>query len=703
MVEIGGANHLWSVDLKGHGTPVIAGDRVYAWGYEGDGTEVREALVCLGAKTGKRIWILRFSDFISDIIYDRYAIGSPAIDPQSGNIYLMTTPGILFAASPEGKILWQHSMMEEFGRLTFPNGRTGSPIIDGNLVIVRGITSNWGRQGPARDRFYAFDKITGNLVWASTPGVRPTDSSFSTPVLEWRNGRRVLYAGTGCGNVIAIDARSGDPLWRFQLLHGGINSSVVLHGDTLIAIHGKENIDTTEVGRMIALPLGAAPKEGQKGPVVLPPDAEIWRNKLGIFTSSPTIADGVIYQVVHTGELHAVDAQSGKILWTRKLDLGQLHASPLYADGKLYILMRSGLFYILRPSRTGCEELSKVKLKGNALGSPSVWNGQIYVHTTSRLYCFGTGHSQRTLAGASGTEYKDTSSPTADARLHLVPSEVLLQPGERVLIGAWENGKAKQLPRAEWAKFVPPNAKVKAYLDADFDGNTIVAGSKISAGAYRAKVGKRFATIRGRVLPNPPYYEDFESFSLTEKHKTEDVAFAYPPLPWIGGRFKWEVRERDGNKMLAKTLDRVLFQRATTFIGHPDSSNYTIQADILTDGNRRRKGVVGVVNQRYIIVLKGNAQLLEINSNHDRVKVSVPFSWQPNQWVTIKSSVIANADGSGVVRAKAWPRGQAEPEAWTLEAPQEHVHQRGAPGIFGFGPQSKVRVYVDNIKIVANE
>ena len=46
-----------------------------------------------------------------------------------------------------GKLLWQHSLMEELGRLTFPNSRTASPIIDQDLVVTRGITANWGAQG----------------------------------------------------------------------------------------------------------------------------------------------------------------------------------------------------------------------------------------------------------------------------------------------------------------------------------------------------------------------------------------------------------------------------------------------------------------------------------------------------------------------------------------------------------------------------
>ena len=98
---------------------------------------------------------------------------------------------------------------------------------------------------------FAFNKHDGQLVWSSTPGTPPKDSSFSSPVLGYYNNKRVLYAGTGCGNLVAINARNGDPLWRYHFSYGGVNPSLLLHNnDKVIAIHGKENLDSSEVGRM---------------------------------------------------------------------------------------------------------------------------------------------------------------------------------------------------------------------------------------------------------------------------------------------------------------------------------------------------------------------------------------------------------------------------------------------------------------------
>ena len=222
------ADALWTHNIAGRGHAVIANGRVFAWGYRGKGADLQEVLLCLDEANGKTIWEHGYNDYLSDTVYSRYTVGAPTIDPATGWVYLMTTNGGVKCFNADGKIQWEYSLMERFGRLTFPNGRTGAAVIDGDLVIVRGVTSYWGKQGPARDRFYAFKKKTGAPVWASTPGVAPKDSSFSTPVLANVGARRVFYAGTGDGNVVCVDVRTGQPLWRFQLSHGGVNSSVVL-------------------------------------------------------------------------------------------------------------------------------------------------------------------------------------------------------------------------------------------------------------------------------------------------------------------------------------------------------------------------------------------------------------------------------------------------------------------------------------------
>lgn len=718
---------LWTADLPGQSTPVIANGELYIVGYVGDGPELQEVIGCFDADTGKAIWQHGYSDFLSDTIYHRYATSSATIDPETGNVYIQGTQGILAAFTAGGKSLWDVSMMEVYGRLTFPNGRTASPLIDKDLVITRGITANWGAHGPGGDRFYAFDKKTGDLVWASAPGDRPTDNSFSLPVLAWLDGRRVFYASTGDGSIVCVNARTGDPIWRIPLFKAGINSSVLVHNnDKIIAIYGTPY----EPGQMVAMKIPhATPTNAAAGPVVVPrSEVELWSNELRTSTSSPILAGDTVYVTSEVGNLAAIDAGTGRILWKLKLGIEQRNACPIYADGKLYVPILNepgekaeggeetsggrGAFYIVKPGAAGGQILSHVALDGRCFGVPTVYNGKIYVQTSKKLYCFGKKGNNPGLPKEASEEKWPAPGPAA--QLQIVPSEVLLHPGQKVSFRVREldaNGlmvnEIKDPTRIKWSHYIPPTARVRASLKAEFNesGQLVAAADPApSAGAFEATLGNLRGTFRGRVLPGLPIKQDFESFQLSEtttNNVEPPTAFAYPPLPWIGARFKFDVRDKDGNKSLVKTIDNRFFQRATVFMGDPALKHYTIEADVMSDGTRRKMSDVGLINQRYLIVLKGNAQKLEINSNQELFRFDKPFNWSPKVWYHLKARVDESPNGSGVVRAKAWPKTEAEPAAWTFEVAHKHAHQSGCPGLFGFSPQD-MRVYIDNILVTAN-
>ena len=91
-------------------------------------------VACFDAETGKKLWQHLYNDYLSDTVYLRYATSSPTIDPETGNIFIQGTQGLLAAFSPDGQLLWKHELMEQLGRLTFPNSRTATPVVDRDLV-----------------------------------------------------------------------------------------------------------------------------------------------------------------------------------------------------------------------------------------------------------------------------------------------------------------------------------------------------------------------------------------------------------------------------------------------------------------------------------------------------------------------------------------------------------------------------------------
>src|SRR5436190_3066023 len=85
---------LWSVDFPGASTAVVADGHVYIMGYLGDGPDLQEGVACFDAESGKKLWQQLYNDYLSDIIYLRYATASPAVDPETGNVYMQGTQGI---------------------------------------------------------------------------------------------------------------------------------------------------------------------------------------------------------------------------------------------------------------------------------------------------------------------------------------------------------------------------------------------------------------------------------------------------------------------------------------------------------------------------------------------------------------------------------------------------------------------------------
>jgi outer membrane protein assembly factor BamB len=733
--EPNGENCLWVRDIPGQSAPVIANGRVYVMGMKApaDATQevrnanLQEGLFCLDAATGETKWERLYSDFLSDTIYMRYASSAPVVDPETGHIFTVGSQGFFSAYDPDGKLLWQHKMMDEFGFMTFPNGRTGRPAVEGPLVIVSAITANWGAHGPAANRFYAFDKTTGELVWASDPGGRPRDNSATTPIFEWIGNKRVFYACGGDGQLYCVNAYTGEPQWTYPMCRSGMSGTPLRYKDMIIAAHGSENFDTATKGRMIALKIDGSthpsPVEG-KAPV-MDKSAEVWRCDLSCFATSPILVGNRIYVTDDTARLCCVDADTGKLLWRKELSVEVVFSAAVYADGKLFVPVLDGHFFIIKPGddEQSTKILSKVKLDAKCCSTPSVCDGHVYIQSglqlDGKLYCIGKkGVNQKAPAWPAAEKH----SPGALAKYIGVPADLLAHPGGSIplrLIPCDKDGNylpenPEDAKKAKWVRYIPPTAKVKSEVNADVENGIFKAEDKQapSAGALKAELNGIIGITRGRILPNLPIHVSFDKIELTQSPTDPKVQFAYPPLPWIGARFRWEIRAKNGVKAMYKTTDNKLFQRAMTFISTPEMKNYTIQADVLSEAEKKKiagdeeiikMSEVGVINQRYMIILKGMAQTMEINSNFERIRKEVDFEWQPNTWYTLKARVdVEPASGEATVRAKAWKKGDAEPQAWNIEYKHANGHKEGSPGLFGFCP-TEMPVYVNDIQVTPNK
>jgi len=177
--SLSGENLAWKASYGGRSTPVILGDRLYLENTAGSGATEQERVMCFNADTGRLLWEYKFNLYQSDVPAHRVGWASPVADPETGNVYVFGVNNLVTALTRDGKKVWDRSITEEFSPFTTHGGRTISPVVDGNLVIVSTPTSTWGTMAGRTQRFIAMDKRTGDIIWISTPGGRPYDTSYS--------------------------------------------------------------------------------------------------------------------------------------------------------------------------------------------------------------------------------------------------------------------------------------------------------------------------------------------------------------------------------------------------------------------------------------------------------------------------------------------------------------------------------------------
>jgi len=657
--------------------------RVYLQNIAGKGATEQERLMCFNADTGKLLWEHRFNVYLSDVPPHRVGWASPVGDPATGNVYAFGVGGTLLSLSRDGKVLWERSLGEDFGLLTTHGGRTVSPLIDGDLVIISGVTFQWGLHARGAHRFIAFDKRTGQTIWVSAPGGRPYDTTYAAPIIANVNGTRLLIQGASDGVVHAIKPQTGEPVWKYEISKRGLNTGAVLYNNYAILTHSEENLTSSEMGMMTSVDASA------KGDIKKEQVKWTTYGWQGGF-SSPVLDGTRLYQVDNSANIAAFDVTNGKQLWLKNLGTIQ-KASPVFADGKLYVGTENGKFFILKPSATDCEILDQDQLGTEALpeaiiASVAVSNGRVYLVSDSNLYCIG---KKTKGAAEQPAPVEGSLNPNrAATSIQVSPTELILKPGEKV------NFRVRSFD--EQGRFIREESTATWSLDqlkgTIANGQLSVAADAINqAGLVKATVGTLSGTASVRVFPPLPWSENFDAMAPNSV-----------PASWVNATLKFVVRELDGNKVLVKTTEgSSLLSRARAYFGPSDMSNYTVEADINATQKRRQQGDAGVIAQRYALVLYGNSQMLHLEPWQPEVgrTITVPFAWQADTWYRMKLEVQNLPDGTVRARGKVWPRSDPEPAAWMIERIDPIPNRQGAPGIFG---SALAEIYFDNLKVYKN-
>lgn len=312
----------------------------------------------------------------------------------------------------DADILWCFDMMTECD-VKPHNASNSSVLVDGDVLYL--CTSNGVDAGhtyvykPHAPTLIALHKQTGELLAVDDFGIGKdiVHGQWSSPALGEVNGKRLVFQGAGNGYMYACEAidpqttpdgtvRKLKNVWKFnghplaqtqehvplEHVHDTHSYEVVanpvVYDDKLYVVFTQELFHNIPDGWLCCIDPSMEGDTTRNGGL-------LWSYEgITSCSSTPAIADGLVYVADGTGWLHCVDAKTGELQWKYELG-GKLWASPLVADGKVYIGTGRRSFHILKHGRE-LEELAEIQMPDHILCSATAANGMLYVPTMSQVY-----------------------------------------------------------------------------------------------------------------------------------------------------------------------------------------------------------------------------------------------------------------------------------------------------------------------------
>ena len=389
-------NIVWRAKLPGAAaaTPIISGDHVFVSSTDAQ----RDALtaLCFDRLTGKRLWDKEIAQGMQLDSRSNYASPSPTTDGKV--VVFFYGNGDLVAFDFQGKQLWRRNIQDDYGSFAFMWTFSTSPtLFDGRLylqVLQRDVPVDGRGIKDRMNRSYllAMDPETGETLWRKfRPSQAQMESreAFSTPVPYQHSGRTDLLV-IGGDDLTGHDPATGKELWRWgtwnpqRITHWRLVPSPVAGNGIILACAPKQD------------PIYAI-RAGGKG--LLNGEAIAWsRKSVRALTSdvpTPAFYEGDFFVLSDIKKrLLRVDPRDGTVKWNISTPgLHKYEASPLAADGKIYLINFSGNVVVVDAekgillSQNSMDEPADDPVRSSVIAA----SGNLFVRVNRTLYCVGEG------------------------------------------------------------------------------------------------------------------------------------------------------------------------------------------------------------------------------------------------------------------------------------------------------------------------
>lgn len=353
-------------------TPIIWNDLIFINVADGDNL----ALWCVDRNKGVALWKKALGGGNVRMRKQNMSSPSPVTDGQ--NVWVMTGTGILKGYDFKGNELWTRDIQKDYGQFGLNWGYASSPLLFEDALYVQVLH---GMKTDDPSYILRIDKKTGKTLWRverPTNAIMESPDSYATPALL-RYGKATEIVITGGDCVTGHDPATGKELWRVNGLNPEnhpfyriVASPIVVDGVVY---------SPSRVKPVVAI------KAGGRGDITA--SHKLWSFDRGPDVPTPVTDGKFFYSIDDRGVVWCLDAKNGQTIWgPQRIKSASYSASPVLADGKIYITNEDGLTVVLKAGDK-FEVLAENDLKDYCLSSPAISDGQIFIRTTQFLYCIG--------------------------------------------------------------------------------------------------------------------------------------------------------------------------------------------------------------------------------------------------------------------------------------------------------------------------
>ncbi len=369
-------NVVWKTKIPGNGwsSPIVLDEHVFLTTATEAGVSCR--VICVNRNDGSIAWNTEVHRQVTGPKRQQNSYATPTPVTDGKQVYAVFYDGTAVAVDFAGKLVWKNSEVQFYSL----HGLGASPLLaDDQLVMPFDGSSREENQVGWKIPWdqavvLSLDAATGKVKWKGTRG--ESRVGHVTPILV-DDGAQIVSAGGD--RVQGFDARTGKRIWSIYSQGEGVTPSPVVGDGLIFTSSGFED------------PTIRAIRPGGEGDITNTHIA--WEQKKGVpVLASPLYVQPYLYTITRDNVLHCIEAATGEVVWLERLT-GVHSASPVFADGRIYVMSEDGVTLVLRPGPK-YDEIARNSIGETCLASMAVSQGRFYIRSAEHLYCIGAKSEQ---------------------------------------------------------------------------------------------------------------------------------------------------------------------------------------------------------------------------------------------------------------------------------------------------------------------